>query len=611
MTDTPTTVVQDLDQGGGSPPTTPVAASPAGGTRGGRARWFVALGGGVAVVAATAAIVLALVGKAPASTVVGYVPSGSVMYAEARLDLPGDQRQQLGGFLSKFPGFADQSTLQSKLEQTLDKLVAKATSDQQTYTKDIEPWFGGQLGLAVGALPDAAALAPSTGGGSASNAADAARVLVVLSVKDATGATAWFAKVTTDSHTATTTESYGGTTITKATDPRDPGAWALVDGKVAVIGDITSVKAAIDTHGSGGFASEAGPKAALAAPTADHVGFVYADTAKLYDWSSQMGTAMAQRLGAGSSLAPTALSSTLRAYLPDWAAGWLRFEGDALVIDGASAHPASRLGPTQDRTSDVVKHVPGTALVAAVSHDVGATLLQALDVYRAEPSLKDAVTQLEDKLRLVGGAPAALGWIGDTAFVVDRTGDTSADAGIVILPTDAKAARNLSTSLSAFLGLAGAQQGVTIRTEDHAGTTISIVEASGLFDGAQSPGTGAANLPSGPLTVAWAVTDQVAVVGLSPAFVERVLDTTDATSLASNARYGALTSRVGAGVGGAWLDLAGIRSLLEGLAGQADASALKDYQANVEPYLAPFDALAASSSVGGDVDRSTLVITVK
>jgi hypothetical protein len=42
-----------------------------------------------------------------------------------------------------------------------------------------------------------------------------------------------------------------------------------------------------------------------------------------------------------------------------------------------------------------------------------------------------------------------------------------------------------------------------------------------------------------------------------------------------------------------------------------DAASLKEYEANVKPFLEPFDALIASSSVGGDLTRSTIVITVQ
>ena len=47
-------------------------------------------------------------------------------------------------FLSAFPGFADQAALDAKLDETLDQLVAGGRATEQTYTADIEPWFGGR-----------------------------------------------------------------------------------------------------------------------------------------------------------------------------------------------------------------------------------------------------------------------------------------------------------------------------------------------------------------------------------------------------------------------------------------------------------------------------------
>ena len=77
-----------------------------------RGRWALALGGAVAVVAVTAALVFALVGKSPNATVLGYVPADSIVYGELRMDLPGDQGKQIAAFLSKFPGFADQAAFE-------------------------------------------------------------------------------------------------------------------------------------------------------------------------------------------------------------------------------------------------------------------------------------------------------------------------------------------------------------------------------------------------------------------------------------------------------------------------------------------------------------------
>ena len=106
---------------------------------------------------------------------------------------PGDQRQAAGAFLSKFPGFADQAALDTKLDEALDQLIGKASDGKQSFTKDIKPWFDGEFAFAVGPLPKDA-----LSGGTSAAAADA-RALMLLSVKDQAAASAWFKGVLTES----------------------------------------------------------------------------------------------------------------------------------------------------------------------------------------------------------------------------------------------------------------------------------------------------------------------------------------------------------------------------------------------------------------------------
>src|SRR4051794_2200482 len=162
-----------------------------------RARWVVAALVVALVVGASAAVALALTSTSKTSMVLGYAPSDAVAYAEARLDLPGDQRQQVAAFLSHFPGFADQAALPTKINETLDQLVEKATDGKQTYTKDIEPWFSGQVAYVAGPLPaslptDGAQMFAST------------RLLLLASVKDAALAKTWVANALTESGATTT-----------------------------------------------------------------------------------------------------------------------------------------------------------------------------------------------------------------------------------------------------------------------------------------------------------------------------------------------------------------------------------------------------------------------
>ncbi len=590
-------------------PLTPVTMQPvsttAGTPRSSRGRWAIALGAAALVIAIATGVVLAMVGRAPDATVLGYVPKGAVMYGEVRLDLPGDQRRQMGEFLSHFPGFADQSALDSKLDEVLDQLVADASGDKQTYTKDIKPWFGGELAFSAGPLPDPKDIMSGSNG----TGPGIGNALALLSVKDAAAAQAWFDAAFAQAGATTTTETYGGTTLTVFGSAGGPqAALAIADGKVAIAGEISSVKAAIDTKGAGGFAEDPDVKAALAADSSDHLGFVYLALKPILDWSMSLQDVLGDQTGGAAKVAP--MSESMLKMLPDWGAYWVRVEGDAVVMEAVAPKPATTLGPTKDRASDVAKHVPSTALALAVSHDTGATLQQTLDLYKGEASLKDVTDALEKGLGVLGGADSAVGWIGDTGLVVNGTGDT-VEGGLVILPTDAKAAGSFFTSIKNLASISGAA-GVTFRDEDHDGVTITIASVDpNHMTGGSSDLPGVVPFPTDKVEIAWAVTDDVVVIGSGPGFVKHVLDTTDATSLASNDRYESLMHRVGDGTNSLFVDIAGVRTLAEGALKDADAAARKTYETDIKPFLTPLDALVASGSVSGDLTHSKVIITVK
>ena len=187
-------------------PAVPVSTTPAR-RRGGRLRWAAALAIVAVILGASAAVAALITNGASRSTVLGYVPPGSIAYGEVRLDLPGDQRQAVGAFLSKFPGFHDQAALDTKLDEILDQFIKKATNDKQTYTADIKPWFGGEIGLTVGPLPPASSMTdPAT-------VTNALRALALLSVTDPAAADAWIDKTIAASGAKTTTETYNGVTL--------------------------------------------------------------------------------------------------------------------------------------------------------------------------------------------------------------------------------------------------------------------------------------------------------------------------------------------------------------------------------------------------------------
>jgi hypothetical protein len=568
----------------------------------GRQRWMIAAGIiGVLVVVSAVAFSL-FTGRAADATVLGYVPSDSIMYGEFRMDLPGDQRNAVGEFLSNFPGFADQSTIETKIDEVLDRIVGSATSGNQAFSSDIKPWFGGQVAFSVGALPDPSALESPD----AASMADA-RFLALVSINDAAAATAWFDGLLTDSSISRSSEAYGGTTIYTFSEAGEPhGGYAIADGKVAIAGDIASVKAAIDTKGTGTFADSPEFKAALAATTGDHVGFMYIALRPLIEWSTEVsGDATVGGIGGGA----------LMDLVPEWAGFALRVEGDALRMEALTPSPEGDVPAA--RTSTVAEHVPSSAIALSVSNDYGQGVLKTLDKYRAEPSLKEVIDGVDQAISVLGGGDAAIGWIGDLGVAVTRT-DTGMEGGLVITPTDSAAAGRLFSSLRTLISLGGGGMGIELRDEPYAGTTITIVDLGELSDLAGlagmagvSPEMFGTDVPAGRVELAYAVTDSVVILGSGPGFVRSVLDTTPDTSLAQNDRYEALVARVGQGTGSGFVDLTAIRELIEGAMSDADPAERAEYETNVKPFLVPFDALAASNAITGDVSRSTTLVTVK
>ncbi len=570
----------------------------------GRTRWIAAGGAIALVVLVTALAAIVLTSSAPSSVVLGYVPTDSVAYGEMRLDLPGDQRQKVGQFLSKFPGFADQAALETKLDEVLDRLIAEGSQNAQTYSRDVKPWFNGQLGFAIGPIPDVDPNAPEA-------SAKAARGVLLVSVKDEALARSWFTKTLTQAGVTGTTETYKGTELTLFASPEAPteqAAFALAGGKVAIAGDVASVKAAIDTNGSSSLAKSAGVAAAQAALTGDDLGFMFLDTKALFEASTRV-------TGSLSSASP--LSSAITGLIPDWAAMRVRVEGDALQFDAVTQHRASMPGPDENRANGVAAFAPPSTVALLAGNDYGRSLLDWIEIYRSEPALADAFAQIDQTAGMLGGLEALLSWMGDTGVVIAASGD-SVEGGIISVPADASGGRQLLTTIRSFLQLGGAQAGVTVRDEQYGGETITIVDLGDLRDLAAMAGglgtlpTDPSSLPEGRAQIAYVATDEVIAIGSSPDFVKHVLDARAGASLADDARFKGLLGRVDAEhTGVTFVDLAAIRGLAEGALSSATAQERAEYEESIKPFLAPFDAVISTGAVGGDLAQMHTLITVK
>ncbi len=573
----------------------PTATSPV--TPHGRGRWIAAAAIVGAVIIGSAAIGLALTAAAPHATVTGYVPENSITYAELRLDLPGDQRAELAEFLAKFPGFADQAALETKLDEVLDELVREATEGEQTFSADIKPWFDGEIAIASGPL--AGDTDPSDG-----PVMFGQHALALVSIKDEALARAWFDEILTEG-TRTESETYNGTEILTYSGPDDLAAFAIVGGDVAIAGDPASVKAAIDTKGDSGFADQPDAKAAFASFDDDSIAFGYLATGQLVEASMD--------LLEGIESAPP-FSDQMAAFIPDWTAFRVRVEGDALEFDGTTAPVEGAPGPDTDHANGVAAWAPPSTIALGAGNDVGATVAETLEWYKTQPGMSDITEQIEGVTGLLGGVDGLTGWMGDTGIVVAVDGETP-EGGLVSIPTDAAKARQVFTSLKSFIALGGAQMGITTAEEEYGGatiTTITIEDPESLAGMAGELPTEGAEFPFDRISIAFTATDDVVVIGSGPDFVKAVLDAGPGLSLADADRYQTAVGRVGAQHSGvSFLDVTGVRTLIEAHLDELSAEERAEYVESIQPFLTPFDTFAAATVVGGDVNASHAALIVK
>jgi uncharacterized protein DUF3352 len=592
MTERAPNQTADNDSAGVSspPPTsatddvTPAPAAPVERQAGGsRLRWGIALVVTVIVVAIAAAAFSLLAGQTAPSKLLGYVPADSVIYGEVRLDLPGDQRQKLGEFLSKFPGFADRSTLDAKLDEAFDRIVRGATKDSQDYTTKIKPWFGGEIGFSVGTLPTATTASQGHG-------------LLIVSITDAAKAKAWFDDVS--SSMTKSTAAYNGVDLVLIGEGTKKGAVG-VTGSVMLAGDEASVKKAIDSKGAGSFASNERFTKAQAALSGDGLGYLFLDGTAYVDWLSTM---------AGASPAPAiGLDDATKRLIPQWVVVRLQARGDAIAMEAVSPSVPTKVN-RQNRVSKLAPHLPATTIAIVDAHDYGAALLELIDIYRNNPTTKEAFKQADQAASLIGGFNALLGWIEDAGIVVTRD-ETSLHGGLVFTSSDRAAGERLLLTLRSFAILGGGQSGITVRDEKVGDTTISIIDLGDLKDLGTTAGVGALPI-EGHAEIAYASTADLIVVGVGDTFVKSVLETKPGSSLADDGRFTSLVGRVGEqNIGDAFVDITAVRELVESLA--AKQSAYGEYLTNIKPYLVPLDAYIQATVIDGPLDRTTGVVVTK
>jgi len=585
-----------------------------------RTRWLI--GGGVAGAAVIIAVAAALLlSSRAAPEALKYVPGNSVVVAELRLDLPGDQLQKVGNLLAHFPGFKDQSILPSKIDEALDRVVKDVSNGSTDYATKLQPWLAGPT--FVGILPT------TSGAGAGASPSPASSPASPLGDLLPSGSLDGVIVATTDGKVSCDAAITGGTTraIPQGSMLVGPdGRMAcFMDGKFGLLGTPAGIEAALAAH-SGGTGADRDPTYVKARDTlgGDRLATLYV---------SGSAAALMQAAEASPAISlPIALPGTAR--LPEWLITGVRAEDDALVSDvfvappkaGAtgSAGPSTAGSPLPTfpppHASAIAGFLPGNTVALAELHGVGVSAQTALAALRSDPQFQSAAAQLDAALGLAGGPEGVVGWISDAGIVAIPSSNTAAagavpglDLGVVLVATDEATATAKAAQIKSLLSLAALSGGGSAKDVNVDGTTVTTIDLgslSGLLGATGAAGDlGGLPIPSDlHITLSLAVRGKLVLLGGDDSFPRDVLQVEAGQTLADQDAYKRSLGRASASnLAQVYVAGGSLRTLIAQLL-PADVAAR--WQTDFLPYAQPIDAILLTTTLENGLSHTRLVVTV-
>jgi len=571
---------------------TPVPA-PAAPKRSSRLRWVVALLATVVIVVAGIGIaVFAQSSRSSASIGPTFLPASAPMFADARLDLPGAQREKLTAFLAHFPGFADQANFDVKVNQVFDQWVGDATQGQLTYTGSVKPWFSGQIAIGVLKLPDGAASLPMIGATPGSSGSF--HGVIGFGVKDRGRLDATIASVRAlagaGGGATFSEENYNDTTLVTAKTGKGTWIYAVTDTVFLLAPDASDLKQSIDLLAApaGSLAKDPSFSQQIAQLPADRLGTMYIGT-------SFFSTIMAQAQAPSNPFAncgnPTALTNAS--------------EVGALVVNGGDVSLEFRLtattpGARMTGTDDLAAWMPADTQAYVAVPGIGKAAHDLISCLKPQLSSALSATQLQQVEAALGSKlEDYLSFLGDVAIGGSYDG-TKVHAGLVANLTDETVATARVQKLVSLIRLGASAGGIPITVTDQkvgdvTVTTIDFSKVQGV----------PAGLPV-DTSISFAVGNGHFFLGTGD-FTASATARQKADSLAGTARYASTLPAAGTGGWAAvYLDVAALKADVE-----AAMHVDSNYTTNIKPYLDPLDRLVLAYTPQDDGGSVRLQLFVK
>jgi hypothetical protein len=560
----------------GTPPPEPVEES-----GGSRVRWLIAGLATILVVGIVIALIL-VYGQRPAATsaLPEYAPANSALYAELRLDLPGDQRESVVEFMSKFPGFADPSTFEQKINDSLDQLLLN-TGSGLSWTQDIEPWFGGQIAV-FGSMSGEGVFAPS--------------ITAVLSVKDRTRLDQLIAARTAGG--ATTGHYYRE--IPVWTDASGGGAFTVTNEAFILSLRSEDLHTALDVKAGAApnLATNTDFSESMATLSGDRLAAVYIDADALGDALENLGGAL------GPGVSPFDLGLQTGA-MSGKVLVELRAESDHVVLT-SRARPAPGTTPqivVPDGPTTIADRMPPDSMAYVGLHGTGVIVKTGIQQMLALAGQSAVDTTDFDQIEEYLGMPMEefLDFLDETAISFTAGPEGTYSGGLIGTVSDEAVARERLGRVVSAIRLAitfgEVPLPVTIEEVPHGAATLTVFRLEG------QPGM---DLPFS--SISYTVTGGQLLIGVD-SFVTDALDRDPANSLAAQPRFGAALDAAGADNGAVfYVDIGRARGAFEEL--MPDEQRAR-YEAEIRQYVAPLSQFIFTSSMDGEDTVTRMLLFVE
>jgi hypothetical protein len=484
------------------------------------------------------------------------VPASASLYGTVYLQPSAGQKMNLAALLGHVPGFADATALDQKLHEIAGRLLGDAGLD---YEADVRPWLGNQLAFAV----EADGTDPA-----------AAKVVVLVAVKDPTAAAAALDRIATDMDLVGEPESYEGVELTIG--PEGVGAWALLDDLLVLGNDAATVRAALDADAdrAPSLADDTEFVAAMRRVPADHLAAVYVDLRGL-----------AASAGAEDQLGGYSDASLALVVERDG----LRLAGNAPFDAEAASGSAREAFALASEPSSLTDWMPDDTQAELVVFAVGQTFAAAEEQLGSTPGtgeVADAIDQLRGLAALFLGIDLDEDLLPlfdrEAGLAVGGLQDPEPSGQLLLRPSDPAAAQEALDHMRDSLR----GRGVAVDEQDVEGRTITTIDV---------PQVG---------QISYAMQDGVIIAGLDPDHVAKALSAAaDGTTLGASARYQSAWELAGARGGNElWVDVA------------AAVDAAGDelgVTGDVRDILLAMDALAMTAPARDELSEFHLVLTAR